>query len=214
MAPFASRLSQTAPTWAHLVAPIAEWFAREIGKSGRVRQPNVPTRLTQRYKREAKGGDPPPKMKPIPLAKRICPGCGKEIEKLSNSCKRCLPQVERIDEIARIGRAAAHSREAEAARSATQKANRQAIRDWELSDQADWLTEAFYKKQIQPILASTSVATIAKQLTVSVGYADQIRKRRLPHPRHWKALAELAGPQKLDHRLSISSCFHRSSARR
>ncbi|WP_169747198.1 CRISPR-associated endonuclease Cas1 [Edaphobacter aggregans] len=33
MAPFASKLSQTAPSWAKLVAPVAEWFTQELSKS-------------------------------------------------------------------------------------------------------------------------------------------------------------------------------------
>jgi hypothetical protein len=193
MAGFASRLSQTAPTWAQFVAPLAEWFAREIGKSVSTRQPNLPARLTQRYRREAKGGDSLPRAKPLSAPNRICRGCGKEIEKLSNNCRQCAPQLDRIKEVARIGRVAAHSAEAEAKRAATQKINTQAIWNWDPSDQPDWLTQRFYKNKIQPILVSTSVSSIAKHLKVSSGYADHIRKGRIPHPRHWRALAELTG---------------------
>jgi len=195
MAEFASRLSQTATNWAHLVAPVAEWFAHEISKSVGTRQPNLPARLTQRYRREVKGGDPLPKTKPLSAPERICRGCGKEIDKLHSNCRKCALQLDpdRIKEVARIGRVAAHSPEAEAKRAATQRINTQAVWDWDPSDQPDWLTQRFYKSKIQPVLASNPVSLIAKRLKISPGYADHIRKGRVPHPRHWKALAELTG---------------------
>jgi CRISPR-associated endonuclease Cas1 len=195
MGEFASRLSQTAPTWAHLVAPVAEWFALEICKSVSTRRPSLPARLTQRRRRGVKGGDPLPKAKLPSQPKRPCRGCGKEIDKLSYNCRYCAlsSDPDRIKEVARIGRAAAHSPEAQAKRAATQKINTQAVLDWDPSNQPNWLTQDFYKGTIQPILVSTPVSSITKHLKVSVGYADQIRKGRVPHPRHWKALAELAG---------------------
>lgn len=193
MAEFASKLSQTAPTWAKLIAPVAEWFAVEVSKSVSTRPPNLPARLTQRNRREAQGGVPLAQTKPALPPTRVCRSCGKKIDKLSNTCRQCVPQLERIKDVARMGRAAAHSPEAEAKRAATQKINARAVWDWDASDQPDWLTQRFYKHKIQPVLASTPVTLIIKHLKVSVGYADQIRKGRVPHPRHWKALAELAG---------------------
>jgi len=58
MAPLAIRLSETVPTWGRAVAPFAEWVARILwsttSKSSRQLAPA--TRLTQRHRREAKGG--------------------------------------------------------------------------------------------------------------------------------------------------------------
>lgn len=195
MAEFGSRLSQTAPTWAQLIAPVAEWFALEICESVSTRRPTLPARLTQRRRREVKGGDSLPKTKLPSPPNRICRGCGKEIDRRSNNCRYCAlsSNPDRIKEVARIGRVAAHSPGAEAKRAATQKINTQAVLDWDPSDQPSWLTQPFYIGKVQPILASTPVSSITKHLNVSVGYADQIRKGRIPHPRHWKALAELAG---------------------
>ncbi len=55
---FTARLSETAPTWGRAVAPFAEWVARTlwstITKSAREVAPA--TRLTQRYRRGARGG--------------------------------------------------------------------------------------------------------------------------------------------------------------
>jgi len=111
MASFASRLSQTANTWGQLVAPVAEWLAIELSKSIRARRPNLPARLTQRHRRDAKGGDPLPKRKRLSASDRICRGYGKEIDKLNTNCRQCALQLDpdRIKEVARMGRVAAHS---------------------------------------------------------------------------------------------------------
>ena len=67
-APFAMRLSETAPMWARAVAPLAEWVARELWT--RQRKPShetvPPTRLTQSRKREAKGKSPGLPIEPVP----------------------------------------------------------------------------------------------------------------------------------------------------
>jgi CRISPR-associated protein Cas1 len=57
MASLAIKLSETAPMWGRAVAPIAEWVAGTLW-SGRRKQSgavSLPTRLTQRRKRETKG---------------------------------------------------------------------------------------------------------------------------------------------------------------
>ena len=57
MASFTAQLSETAPIWAHTVAPSAEWIARQLWSENRksVREIVPPTRLTQSQKREVKG---------------------------------------------------------------------------------------------------------------------------------------------------------------
>jgi len=196
MADFTSTLSQTAPTWARLVAPIAEWFAREISISGSKRPYNIPARLTQRHKREVRGGNPIPVANSPFKPKRLCRGCGREIEYRASHCKSCVRGIlsANITKIAaKAGRVAALSPSAQIKRAATQKTNARARYDWNSSDQPVWLTSDFYSTKILPSLASVSSASIARRLSVSYSYADDIRKGRMPHPRHWRALAELAG---------------------
>jgi len=194
MANFTSTLSQTAATWARLVAPIAEWFAREISNLNGKRQYNVPARLTQRNKREVRGGNPLPATNLSFTPKRLCRDCGKEIAYRASHCKSCVKGIlsTHITEAAQAGRIAAHTPEAEAKRAATQQVNAQARYAWKSTDQPAWLTAEFYAKNVQPNLVSISGSSIAKQLNVSYSYADDIRKGRIPHPRHWKTLAELA----------------------
>jgi CRISPR-associated endonuclease Cas1 len=195
MAAFASTLSQTAPMWARLVAPVAEWFAREIVAPKASRHFALPTRLTQRNKREVKDGNPVPVEKAQFKPQRLCRGCGSEIAYRASHCKSCVKKIlsDQITEAAQTGRIAAQSAQAQSRRAATQKINARARYDWKPSDQPDWLTADFYVERVQPALASVSGSSIADTLNVSYSYADDIRKGRIPHPRHWKALAALNG---------------------
>jgi CRISPR-associated endonuclease Cas1 len=196
MAPFASKLSETSRTWSQLVAPLAEWFARQISNSASSSPRDLPARLTQRNKREVRGGDSLPKSKPILKPTRLCPVCGKELKPRSVTCFDCAQEnnVHRITRAAaRLGREASHTTKSEAKRAATQQVHTKAGWDWKPSIQPSWLTPQFYSEKIQPILTSTSSRSIARKIRVSFGYAGNIRKGRVPHPRHWLALAELVG---------------------
>jgi len=96
--------------------------------------------------------------------------------------------------VARQGREASHTREAEARRSETQSRQAAARLNWRASDQPAWLNEKAYREKIQPRLAEITVLIISSALAVSKPYASDIRAgRRCPHPRHWQALAQLAG---------------------
>jgi CRISPR-associated endonuclease Cas1 len=191
----ASKLSQSGPTWARLVAPIVEWFARELVHTAKPERSGVPARLTQQRRREAKGVAPLAKAKRGVRPDRICRNCGDALRGDKLLCKRCGDQnsMERMPDVARLGRMAAHEPDSQAKRSATQRINGLARYAWKSSDQPSWLTECFYLEKIQPTLASVSGTTIAKTLKVSRAYANHIRKGRLPHPRHWQALVRLAG---------------------
>ncbi len=56
MGPFAAQLSETARTWSHAIAPIAEWVSRALWST--MRKPSqehrAPTRLTQSHRRQRK----------------------------------------------------------------------------------------------------------------------------------------------------------------
>jgi CRISPR-associated protein Cas1 len=193
MAQFAERLSQTAPTWARLVAPVAEWFAQELFRSTKPRSLQLPARLTQRHRREVKGADPLPKAKAPVQPINICRSCGAQLAGRSKQCGICwqADSVQHMQNVARIGRETSHAPESQAKRSATQTINTQAAWDWDPSTQPSWLTPDFYSKRIQPILPSVSRLALVKALGVSPGYANEIRKGRLPHPRHWMVLARI-----------------------
>ena len=194
MARFASKLSETAPIWARLVAPVAEWFAQQIHKS-RVSQSRVrvAAQLTSATRREKKTTSDVERKLSFRRA-NVCVTCGKKIHSRSTKCDECAKEKrpEQMVEVARLGRIVTLLSEAQAKRSATQKVNTQAVWDWNPSELPAWLTSDFYLTNIQPRLGSLSCAFLKKRLNVSVSYADQIRKGRVPHPRHWQKLAELA----------------------
>jgi CRISPR-associated protein Cas1 len=198
MTPFASALAQTAPQWAHLVAPVAEWFAREIINPKTARRFNPAARFTQQYKREAKGGKPHSVANSSFKPKRLCRGCGRTVADRNSHCRSCVKGIlsDQMTETAKTGRVAAQSPKARRKRAATQKINARARNAWKPSDQPAWLTAEFYVSKVQPALDLLSIAAIAKLLNVSYSYADDIRKGRIPHARHWKSLAELTGMSK------------------
>jgi len=198
MASFAVRLSETAPSWARAVAPIAEMVARTLSSAikKQIRSGLPPTRLTQDQRREARGLSPKHptdrSLKPI----RICRGCGGALHRGRTHCAACSVPVskDRFVEVARKGRVASHSREAEVSRAETQRRHTTEIRAWRPFDLPDWLDEMTYHKKIQPRLAEVTVPAISTALGISGPYATDIRTgRRRPHPRHWLRLAQLVG---------------------
>ncbi len=202
MAGFAERLAQTASTWAQAVAPIAERVAKQLWTTVRTskRVPGPATRLTQRHRREAKG-QPLKPLAPPRTPPRLCRTCGTAMPVGDTHCAACWAKSgsERMLPIAAKGRMLAQTPTAQARRAATRRRQMAAERAWKPSEQPAWLTEQVYVEQIQPRLAKFSASKVASTLGVSAPYAVQIRAARCrPHPRHWVALAQLAGIQEDD----------------
>jgi len=197
MAQLAIKLSETAPTWGRAVAPIAEWVAGALWSRGRnpSRDVALPTRLTQRHKRVAKGGSPLPSPIPPPRRENLCRGCGKTIQIGRTNCAECAigGATERLVIAASVGRVAARSPEARAKHVASRLRHAQACLDWDASRQPAWLTSEAFSQQIQPLLAGVSTSAIRSRIGVSRWYAGKIRQGYRPHPRHWQALAKLVG---------------------
>jgi CRISPR-associated endonuclease Cas1 len=196
MAQFAFRLSETAPTWARAVAPIAEWVLRTLWSTMRkpTGQAYPATRLTQSRRRQAKGSSFDSRSEDNLRPLRICRICGASIKKGQTYCASCVVGVSRegLIEAAKLGRIATHTLEAETLRAKTQRKHAAAIAAWQPSELPQWLNEEAYWKKIQPALAGIPISTIASALDISEPYATNIRKgRRLPHRRHWQALAQL-----------------------
>src|SRR5215469_7528825 len=91
MSSLTERLSETAPTWARAVAPVAEWVAQALwssaGKTG-IKTPTLPTRLTQRRRTEGRGNTFVMGKNPLPRRGRICEVCGAE-EIKGRYCRAC-----------------------------------------------------------------------------------------------------------------------------
>jgi CRISPR-associated endonuclease Cas1 len=187
-----SKLSETAPTWARLVAPWAEFVTRALWHT--TARPKTPaTRLTQQHRREAKGSSLLPPDIPTPQRENLCRGCGKTIRRGRAHCADCAigEATERLASAARLGRVAARHAESRAKHSVSRRRHAQACSEWNSSSQPEWLTAKLYSEKIQPLLAQASASAIAKQIGVSRWYAGRIREGYRPHPRHWQALAKL-----------------------
>ncbi len=198
MGSFAVRLTETIPMWRRGVAPYAEFVARTLWSTAR-KSPSEPapaTRLTQRRKREAKGVPPLPPSELAPERDNLCKTCGTVILPGSTFCRACAVPlfVDRLVEVAKKGRAIGQGPEAQARRRETQRRNAEEQRRWSPENLPVWLDENTYLQKIQPQLASKTNSAIAIALSCSLQYAIHIRKgRRIPHPRHWEALAKLVG---------------------
>ena len=191
---FCAKLSETAPTWAKLIAPWAEYVAHTLWARSQARsRRSLPTPLTQQHRREAKGclSSLPPIAPP-----RLCRICGTGIKFGRNYCPCCNLIVARkcMIEAAKLGRSKGHSYKARALQAEKQRKHAAAVKSWHQSDKPEWLTEKVFRGQIQPRLTALTVRAISSTLGVSHPYATLIRRGvSIPHPRHWLPLADLAG---------------------
>lgn len=189
-------MGETAPTWARAVARLAEWIARSLWRSTPkpTRQGLPAKRLTQAHKRQAKGEAPLPPAQAPPKPPAVCRDCCAPIRDGKTFCASCgvVFSREGMIKATRIGRTTAHSPEARARQAEKQRRNQAALKRWNPTQQPDWLTEKYYREEIQPRLARIIVSAIASSLGWSQPYAAEIRKgRQRPHPRHWMVLARL-----------------------
>jgi len=190
---FAVRLSETAPMWARAIAPIAEGVVRTLWatRPKPARQFFPATRLTQGRRREAKGRPVDMPARPAPRPPAVCRVCGVSIEVGRSYCASCSVTVSRenLIEIAKRGRVAGHTRAARVRQAEKQRRHAAELKAWSPSDNPDWLTEEFYRKER---LSGITVPALSSALGLSEPYAAEIRAGRyLPHPRHWQTLAQL-----------------------
>jgi hypothetical protein len=197
MAPFAVRLSESAPAWRQLLAPITDWVSHVLWSTVRHngRRKPAPTHLTQSNRRNAKGL-PHLRLVSPPQPPRLCRTCGAKVTAGYERCASCKVAVctQELIKAAEEGRTVSHSPKAEAKRAESRRKHAGAQRAWRPSDQPEWLNEEAYLRRIQPRLANVTVPAIRAALGVSKSYATSIRSgNRLPHPRHWQLLAGLGG---------------------
>ena len=203
MGPFAAQLSETALIWRRAIAPYAERAAKILWQGRPKRSPfnPLPSRLTQSRRSRAERTIPVSTTPVLPKTQPRCGVCGGTVTTGSRYCLNCVPIVNRENllEQAKLGRIATHSPSAEARRSATQRKQFDAIRKWNPSELPDWLNEKTYRSKILPRLSKFTVKAIRVALDVSHPYATNIRRgTAIPHPRHWMALAKLAGFMSLE----------------
>ena len=190
MADLCIRLSQTARTWEHALAPWAELIVRTlwatVGKPGK--PPATP--LTGNHRREGRNGE---HVRPVvfpPKPSRICKICGAPCEKTYCASCGAAHSIKEFDK----GRLLAQTPDSLSRRSATQKQRVLAIQAWKPSKEFAWLDRKTFISKVQPHLTNLPIARLRSVLGISEPYAAFIRSgKRVPHPRHWPILAQLVG---------------------
>src|SRR5713101_6123392 len=111
MGPFAQLIAETALNWRREVAPYAERAAHIFWASAKSRYLSPASRLTQGYRRMAKGKEPLPSGVKAPESPRLCKLCGTSIRGRQKYCSECAPtnSKEALIAAARKGRIAAQS---------------------------------------------------------------------------------------------------------
>src|SRR5262249_5912606 len=150
------------------LGPFAEWIAKTLWSIASRTKMNPPaTRLTQTRKREAKGIPP------------------------NASVIRVILNQKPLINLKPI-RLEPHNPIARARRAESQRRQSTAIKAWNPAEKPDWLDEKFYFNKIQPRLLTLQVPAIQSALYTSASYASKIRSGKcIPHPRHWKPLADM-----------------------
>jgi CRISPR-associated endonuclease Cas1 len=191
------KLSDTALTWSGEVAPIVEWFARELSSDAFQKKPiPIPgTRLTQRRRREAVGTTVSAIKEPQ-KQHNFCVACGRSASLGSRHCVECAraETVGRFKAGLERSREASRTPEASAKRKLAVTRQQEAQRLWQPSDLPDWLTDEVYAQRIQPALKNFSKAQIASALGLNASFVyKMVNRGKIPHKRHWVKLAELVG---------------------
>ena len=197
MDPFAVRLAETAPTWARLVAPFAEWVAHLFSSQGSRSkyEAETPTPLTQRRRSEGRGNRFKLDRVAVGSPRKVCRFCGKELNK-GKHCSACRVIASRENMQLALMKWHATPKTSPAKKRAFKRMSEHAVALtwWSPASQPLWLTEKFYVEKIQPRLPKLRVSDLASTLKISKSYAALIRSdKKRPHPRHWQTLAKLVG---------------------
>ncbi len=133
MAHFAVRLSESAPAWRQILAPITELVSKVLWSTVRHngRRTPAPTHLTQSHRRDAKGVPHQISVSP-PRPPRVCRVCGGKVTAGFIRCRSCnIPdRTKELIKAAEKGRLASHTSEAEAKRAENRRRNTAAQRAW------------------------------------------------------------------------------------
>jgi len=118
-----------------------------------------------------------------PIPQCVCRVCGTPIAPGRRYCRRCVRTIskENLVEVARSGRAAAQTPEAQARRAATKHRHDISRQGWLPSSLPAWLDNECYTTEIQPMLAGFTVSPqllMSRFLTrLTSGRADAVPTR-------------------------------------
>lgn len=146
------------------------------------------------------------------LPARVCRDCGGALPEVADRnprsyCTACLAR-RRAEQVPALYRQAlsqaetfakltgvrpTHTPEATTRRQAANSSHRAEQRAWEANHGGEQHDPNWFRSHVLPGLAEISLPKIAQATGISISTASKIRAgRRVPHPRHWEALAILA----------------------
>ncbi|MDP9357432.1 MAG: CRISPR-associated endonuclease Cas1 [Chloroflexota bacterium] len=210
--PLTHRLAETAPAWAKAVAPVAEGVSRDLFRpQGRTaqRDQTLPTLLTGANRstgRKASRRHPEPSHPSVgPELPPACGGCGVVLDDPRRAyCDVCLPErrgetaaifanagPETLAKLRAKGTDPAHGGEAACKRGRRNAEHARAAGEWERAN-GDREPDADFARDVLPELQSVPLGTLMEATGLSLRYCSLIRRGlRVPHRRHWAALARL-----------------------
>jgi len=124
---------------------------------------------------------------------RYCPSClGDRRREVGNSLGTYSARTA-SDLRVRTGHLPTHTPEAKLARQAANTAQRAIQAAWEATHTGEVHDPAWFTREVLPGLEGISLTKIAHATGMSTSSASKVRAgRRVPHPRHWGALSEMA----------------------
>ncbi len=218
--PLTAHLAHMAALWRPACERVAAWLAQAFAgtvdlpadKPGADDLPRIAAAVAGPRKRGARQLAPLPRLLPVPTGRDLsslpalrgglrdnpvpqaCFECGRALTRkqrrfCSTACTAAFSTAS--GRIAAMRELSAGSTD----RSETLRAANAARREWAAHHAADRVAfDRWYSAAIEPRLTSLRTADIRRSLAVSWSYATLIKQgRRTPHPRHFPALAKLAG---------------------
>lgn len=202
LSPLSHELAETTTTWAAMLGPVVERTAKMLGKQN-AKSKQLPTPLTQTNRSRGRDAvrNKPKKagQMSLPELKPVCKMCGQPIDEGRIYCDACLPEFrkEQLPEFEQVGvatlarlraegRDSAHTEEVKAQVGKTVSAHRRKVLEWDASNERP--DRETYERDILPIVQRATLPQLMRATGLSLKYCADIRKGRVPHPRHWETL--------------------------
>jgi hypothetical protein len=206
MPPLAKSLAEQAPRWAAALAPVAETAAKAfIAPEKQLRR--LPTPLTETNRRAGRPvGHRTRHPRPVAPLAATCQTCGTELDQPERRyCAACFPErreelvsewvSSKLEALARLreeGRDPAHTEAADRKRADAILAQQAAAKIWEETGDVT-CNSLNFTRDVLPLLQTVPLGSMAESTGLSRGYCSFVRRGlKVPHQRHWTALARLA----------------------
>lgn len=204
-APMTQQLGNTTHLWRRLLAPVAEALPGLLTSTMSPGPRPLPTPLT-RANHTASRARAHSRQPRTPTPSPACKRCGGQLPNRRRVyCDACLPMFQQEQLEAGRARIAAnrivdpggadttHGGQAKKRRAASNVARKAQVREWE-ECHGKLVDLSSFDREILPLIQDTSLTRLVRATGLSLRYVSQIRRgEKRPHPRHWQALASVAG---------------------